>query len=183
MKAIFFVILIMLLLVRLLSAQEKAYWKNVPVNGTRIYSLIFSDKQNGYAVSDKEDFLSTNNGGETWIVNIEKSFIQADLKNNYKLWSADIYCSVMHTMNGGITWEPYSQEQQEHFCGVYLKDENTGYKIASKFLHKVSEKIFASIYNNQVDLVINRPQQCTEYFSNEEEGWALGWCLKNFKAN
>ena len=156
MKAIFFVILITLLLVRYLSAQEISYWKNAPVNGTRIYSIIFSDELNGYALSGKEDFLSTNNGGATWTEINEKSFIQEGSENNYKLWSADIYCSVMCTTDGGMTWEPYLQEMQEHFCGVYLKDENTGYKIASEFLHKVSEKIFAAIYNNHVDLLINR---------------------------
>ena len=96
-------------------------------------------------------------------------------------WQADIFCSVMQTTDGGNTWIPYEQGKQEHFCGVYLKDENTGYDIAGDFLSKVTEKIKTCSEKNELDLLINNPQKCTEYYRNAEEGWALGWCVKNYR--
>ena len=69
----------------------------------------------------------------------------------------------------------------EHFCGVYLKDKNSGYSIASDFLNKVTAKILANSKNNELDLIIDHPQQCTEYYRSADEGWALGWCVKDLK--
>ena len=89
----------------------------------------------------------------------------------------------MNTTDGGLNWFQYSKEKQDHFCKVYLKDPNVGYKTASEFLNIVSSKILSCIRNNAVETLEKKPQQCTEYFINEAEGWALGWCSKKIKVN
>jgi hypothetical protein len=86
----------------------------------------------------------------------------------------------MKTTDGGISWYPYDEEKQEHFCGVYLKDENTGYKVASEFLNKVTMEINYYYLTNKLDSILDHPQQCTEYYKSPDEGWALGWCIRNF---
>ncbi len=123
--------------------------------------------------------MFSSDGGTTWKLETAPSQINTN-QDILFYWKADIYCSVMHTTDGGITWLPYAKEKQEHFCGAYLKDSNTGYNIASEFLGKVSEVI--SIYNkkDEINNLVGNPQQCTEYFNNPEEGWALGWCVKNY---
>ena len=87
----------------------------------------------------------------------------------------------MKTDDGGITWEPYLQEPQEHFCMTYFKDENTGVKVAEEFLSKVVNIINEYWNKGEVDSLLNAPVQCTEYFTNAHSGWALGWCVRSFK--
>jgi hypothetical protein len=103
------------------------------------------------------------------------------INNNEKLyWKADVYCSVMQSTDGGETWVQYDKDRQEHFCGVYHEDENTGHDIASQFLNKVSTKVFLCLKNNEINSLIDHPQHCTEYYRSPTEGWALGWCIRNF---
>jgi hypothetical protein len=182
MKKIIKILIVVFLLTSILIAQENYYWKNAPVEGSKIYSIFFADQQNGHAISSKGEIFETTDSGNTWISKNEISKNEKKETNN-NFWSVDVYCSVMQTKDGGKSWLSYTKEAQEHFCGVYLKDNNSGYKIANEFLNKVSSNVFSSIRENEINSLIDHPQQCTEYYSNETEGWALGWCLRNFKKN
>lgn len=182
MKIISIIIMILIPLSTEFIPQQNDYWKDAPLEGSKIFSIFFTDQQNGLAVSSKGETFKTTDSGNTWI---SKNEISENEKkaNNKILWSADIYCSVMQTKDGGKSWSSYTKEAQEHFCGVYLKDNNSGYKIANEFLKKVSSNVFSSFKNNEISSLIDHPQQCTEYYSNEAEGWALGWCIRELKIN
>jgi hypothetical protein len=159
--------------------QGQDYWANAPATGTKIFSISFTNDKDGEAVSAEGDVLVTTDSGKTW--NLKSNFSRIDNKvSNPFIWKADIYCSVMQTTDGGKNWVPYNKEKQEHFCGVYLKDPNSGYKVASDFLNKVTTLILSNNIDDEINLLLNKPQQCTEYFRSADEGWALGWCLKNF---
>jgi photosystem II stability/assembly factor-like uncharacterized protein len=161
-------------------AQDDNYWSNAVSGKNKIFSISFIDAQIGTAESADGEILITSDGGKKWIEKTDVS--SAGLNSSSKiLWQADIYCAIMNTTDGGKIWLPYDQEKQEHFCGVYLKDENTGYNVASDFLYKVTNQITMYSEKNELDLLIDHPQKCTEYYRNEEEGWSLGWCVKNFK--
>ena len=180
MKILSGVILFLIIFPTELISQRYDYWKNASAEGSKIYSILFLDGQKGYAVSSDGGIFASIDSGNTWIIKSDNS---SSCINESKeiFWSADIYCSAMQTTDSGLTWHSYSKEKQDHFCQVYLKDENTGYKIAGEFLNTVVSRIFTSLSNNEMVSLINYPQQCTEYYSNANEGWALGWCLKNFK--
>ena len=90
---------------------------------------------------------------------------------------------MLQTTDGGSSWLPYTKEKQEHFCKVYLKDPNVDYKTASEFLAKVTKDILDSLSKNKTEGLINHPKQCTEYYSNENEGWALRLVCKRIKIN
>jgi len=158
--------------------QNQLYWKDAPTNGTKIYSIKFFDLNNGVAESQFEETLETNNSGKSWLpvatTEKKKEF------TNY-LWSAEIYCAIMMTSDGGTTWIPYLQEPQEHFCMVYFKDQNTGWKVAEEFLIKVINTINTYIKNDDIKSLVDQPHQCTEYYSNVDSGWALGWCIRNLE--
>ncbi len=148
--------------------------------GNKIFSICFTQHQIGYAVSIRNEVFESFDSGYTWI------FKSADYHPNKTapkdtLWSADIYCSVMRSTDGGLNWSAYTKEEQEHFCGVYFKNENTGYQTADEFLNKVTSVISNYIIKKNISSLIDYPQQCTEYYVSESEGWALGWCLRNFK--
>ena len=160
--------------------QSESYWMNAPNTGTKIYSIEFTDAENGWANSKLGEVLITTDGGNQWTIvsNPSKS-----IDNSQQRWRADIYCSVMNTTDGGVTWNPYSEEMQEHFCQVYFKNENTGWQTAQEFLHKVVSTIKSFIKNNDCESLNNKISQCTEYYTDINNGWALGWCIKNYKSN
>jgi hypothetical protein len=182
MKTIYMMILILIFLQTNYLTQTNDYWKDAPTEGTRIYSIFFTTQQEGFAVSKNNELFVSTNAGNTWNLKETNSRISVPVNNDY-LWSSEIYCSAMQTKDGGNTWFPYSPQMQEHFCRVYLKDPNVDYKTASEFLNTVTSKILLCITNEDITSIANKPQQCAEYYTNENEGWALGWCLRNFKMN
>jgi hypothetical protein len=178
-KSCHFLIILALLILSSAPAQDNDYWSNAPSGITKIFTISFADEQNGRAKSAEGEVLATSDGGKNWAVEKEVSVVS--IKDTYPiLWKADIYCSIMQTTDGGNTWFPYEQGKQEHFCGVYLKDSNTGYRVASDFLNKVTNEIISYSENNKLDSLIDHPHQCTEYYKNADEGWALGWCVKDY---
>ena len=178
MKVLLKMIVLICFLSILLICQNKFYWNDAPTNGTKIYSIKFFDLNNGIAESQFEEILATNNSGKSWMpgATTEKKMVTSSY-----LWSAEIYCSIMRTSDGGASWIPYLQEPQEHFCMVYFKDQNTGFKVAEEFLIKVVNTINTYIENDNIELLIDQPHQCTEYYTSVDSGWALGWCIRDFK--
>ena len=126
MKTILKVLLTFIFLSFTVTPQHYDYWKNAPVEGSMIYSIFFTNQQKGYAVSSKGEIFESSDSGNTWFFK-SQSLKSKGPENKNNLWSADIYCSVMHTNDGGLSWSAYDKEAQEHFCGVYLKDNNSGY--------------------------------------------------------
>jgi len=180
MKNTYLLLLITIPLTLIIYSQDSNYWKNAKSGKTKIFTIQFTDELNGQAISGEGDVMVTVDGGESWKFNPSQSLSTDKTKEKY-LWKADIYCSVMKTTDSGFTWIPYDKSKQEHFCCVYLKDENTGYNVASNFLNKVTSKISTCFKKNEINSIIDYPQQCTEYYRSAEEGWALGWCVKDFK--
>ena len=178
MKAKLLALLIFMLTIQNYFPQGKEYWKNAPANGDKIYSLKCLSETDIYAISaDSEIFISTNKG-EHWRFVPKSQFNNSIISN--PIWSAEILCSVMKSVDGGKIWQPYSDKKQDHFCKVYFKDPNVNYKTAEEFLSRVTVEIIESINKNEIETLQNNPKQCTEYYTNEKEGWALGWCVKNF---
>lgn len=172
--------LILLLSPVTIFTQSKPYWNDAPTTGTKIYSIEFIDKDNGWAKSQPGEVLISTNGGKHWIVNSNPYKL---INDSQYLWSAEIYCSVMNTTDGGNTWNPYTDELQDHFCQVYFKNENTGWQTAKEFLRKVVSTIKSFIDKNDFESLNNKITQCTEYYTDMNSGWALGWCIKNYKSN
>jgi len=164
-----FLIILALLILGSAPAQDNGYWSNAPSGKTKIFTISFTNEQNGRAISAEGDVLATSDGGKNWAV--EKKFSVVSIKDTDPiLWKADICCSIMQTTDGGNTWFSYEQGEQEHFCGVYLKDPNTGYRVASDFLNKVTNEIISYSENNKLDSLIDHPHQCTEYYKSADEG-------------
>lgn len=158
--------------------QNQFYWKDAPTTGTKIYSIKFFDSNIGVAESQLQETLKTNDSGKSWL---PVARTENEIAPNNYLWSAEIYCSVLMTSDGGSSWIPYLKELQEHFCMVYFKDNNTGWKVAEEFLNKVVNTINTYVENDDIELLVDQPHQCTEYYTNVDSGWALGWCLRDFE--
>ena len=144
----------------------------------KLYSIKFFSSSSGVAESQFNEILESIDNGKSWSPSVNTD--RKKQPSSY-LWSADIYCSVMRTTDGGITWIPYLKEPQEQFCTVYFKDKNTGWKVAEEFLNKVVNTIITYSQNDDIESLVDQPNQCTEYYTSVDSGWALGWCVKNYK--
>lgn len=178
MKILLKIIALTSLLSLFVPCQNEFYWKDAPTKGTKIYSIKFFDTNNGVAVSQNQEALKTTDSGQSWL---PVTTAEKKIESTSYLWSAEIYCSVMKTSNGGITWSSYMQEPQDHFCMVYFKDHNTGWKVAEEFLNKVVNTMITYLQNDDIKSLVDKPNQCTEYYTSVDSGWALGWCVKNYK--
>ena len=178
MKLIYLSVLLFAVLLTIDKKGTPDYWDDADVNGAKIYSIYFDNDNNGFARSEgNESFISTDSGKSWRLIEAVKQNI-ANIK-----FRTDIYCSVMNTFDGGKTWTPYHNIKPGHTCFVYLKDPNTGYLSAYEFLSRVSNSIFKCYRQGNLSLLTDHPSQCTEYYSNRDTGWAVGWCLKEFKVN
>lgn len=73
------------------------------------------------------EYFKTADAGITWVVvnqKIEVAIKTATQKDVGSKWSAEIFCSITMSADGGYTWNEYPKKQEEHFCSVYFKDEN-----------------------------------------------------------
>ncbi len=169
--------LIMLVLsILMYFARTDSYTKDFSQD-VKIYTICFTTK-NVYAKSyDNILFISTDSGN-TWSFNPENF----DFKNKIEdvCWSAEIYCFVEKTSDGGKEWDSYPVKNGDSFCNVYLIDPNMGYKKAFEFLSDVTMQIISNIGEGQISTLIRRPQSYTEYYSSQSEGWLVGWYLEGF---
>ncbi len=166
-----------------LNAQESGFWDVDTSEQVRIYSISFTSSENGWAESFFGDILKTTDAGKTWqAINNENQLAKYRTVNQTNIkegWSADIFCAVMKSSDGGESWNPYPKKLEEHFCQVYFKDENTGWKVAEEFLGKVIATITTSMQEGDCESKSGIIHNCREYYTDIDEGWTLGWCFKN----
>ena len=62
-----------------------------------------------------------------------------------------------------------------------LQGVNTGWKVAEEFLSKVADVINKYVQNDNLKLLIDKPNKCTEYYTDRNTGWARGWGIRNFE--
>jgi hypothetical protein len=169
--------LIFILTVTLIHSQDKPYWRQKTKTGTQLYKIIFLDKDNGLAESRLGVSLRTTDGGTHWEV-IEYPVEVSEIVD--WIWTASIHCAVMSSSDGGKTWMPFMGIEQEHFCSTYFNDKESGWKKGDNFLREVVGKIKTHLARDDINSILDRSFQCSEYFTAIDSGWALGWCLKEF---
>ena len=132
MKTILKVFLTFISISFTVTPQHYDYWKNAPAGGSKIYSIFFTDQQNGYAVStDSEIFITTDSGAAWNLSTAENDIVKSNV--NEKFWSAEIYCSVMQTTDGGMNWLPYSKENKIIFVEFILRIQMLSIKLLLSF--------------------------------------------------
>ncbi len=176
MKSFYLVVLISIVLLTLVNKPDDNYWKTAEKDGALLYNIYFTD--NGcYAVSNNDILFISNDNGSSWQAADPKEM--SNINSKEFIWSARVCCSSLKTTDAGKSWISCNNNTQNRFCRVFLKDPNTGYQPAEEFLNTVCSKIFTSLLNNSADLLKKHPQQYTEYYVSQAEGWAPGWYLSD----
>ena len=85
MKRILNVIFMLILFYSAIAPQENDYWKNAPIEGSKIYSIGFTDQENGYAISANNEMFVTTDSGSNWKFINDKKVIDKSFTNN-SLW-------------------------------------------------------------------------------------------------
>jgi photosystem II stability/assembly factor-like uncharacterized protein len=96
-----------------------------------ILKLYFFDEENGWALGTSGNILKTNDAGENW-EDVSPGSIDTYtdcyfFSNNYG-WVTG-YNSVIHTSNGGTTWENLLDINQGYDSHIIFMNPDTGYVI------------------------------------------------------
>ena len=180
MKKLFKASIIPLLLFINIPAQDYEYWNNAPLGEQKIYLICFASNNHGFAVSEDQYYFDLKDSTENYVINYWGN-TKPKINDTDISWSAEIYLSVMHTTDAGINWAPYQNKSQNQFFSVYLKNELTQYDVGKEFLASVISKILEQEKTNQIEQLINHPIEYSEFYSSENEGWAVGWYVKNHR--
>ena len=84
------------------------HWENKQANfAGSLNSVVFVDKNIGWAVGDSGIVLSTKNGGLNWVrqeSGIRENLILIDFINKHQGWVSGVYGKLLNTSNGGDDW-------------------------------------------------------------------------------
>lgn len=108
-------------------------------------AVHFADSQNGWIVGDEGVIFHTSNGGLTWLpqnngiepLNIRGVKMPIDLfdvhfAGNNSGWAVGGLGTIIHTENGGLTWERQSSGTTEILWGIHCADKNTCWAVGSR---------------------------------------------------
>lgn len=124
--------------------SKKDFWtvQNTGLEkGELICDVVFTDRQNGWAVGILGTIIHTTDGGKTWErqnSGTTKHLFTVSFPDKNNGWAAGDVMTLIHTSDGGKTWEPQTAEQSTDenvfaseviFNGVYFLDANEGWLV------------------------------------------------------
>ncbi len=162
-------------------------------------SICFADSNNGWAAGGNEFLLYTNNGGESWNTQKIDSALYSikyvcftDSLNGWASVYSDVYFNaIMHTDDGGITWEEQISNDIFYYGKVYFYDSLNGYVLIESSWPK-SERgnrlIDPERYNEEYIIFTNDGGKSwsghnfsitngylkSVHFINSNDGWLVG---------
>lgn len=99
---------------------------------TTFGSMVFTDPMNGWGVSNDGIFHSSD-GGHSWILqNNEISFTHISFSDPMNGWACGGRSRILHTDNGGLTWEPQEHLSDDWTRNIQFVDQNTGWYTGSR---------------------------------------------------
>ena len=131
--ALFFFLLVTQICLAQWAQQNSGTTKN-------LNAVTFTDLQNGFAVGDSGTVLKTNDGGISWLsipsgtnlalmkisfINVDNGWIVGGRKDEY--WNEGDSSIILHTSNGGDTWETYEKINKSFLEDVFFIDNNIGF--------------------------------------------------------
>ena len=149
-----------------------------------LYSVSFSNNQNGWAVGTGGKIVSTNDGGTNWFEqtsNETMSLNDVHFINNATGWSCGKN-GVIKTTDGGKNWtRVYTTDLNSIINTIHFIDENTGWaagrSLGSKILllKTTDGGLNWTDYSNKLDYPYGANGTVNDlFFLNDTLGWFVG---------
>ncbi len=152
-----------------------------------LFSVQFTDKNNGWAVGALGTIIHTENGGITW--ERQRSGTTQILwdihcidRNN--CWAVGSRGTILHTTNGGEKWlglfrgwKKQESNTWAHLYGVYFIDKDNGWVVGNGGIFNTSNG--GKTWQTQARF--RKTDLYKVFFVNKDKGWAVGWNLKSPK--
>ena len=156
---------------------------NEPLHTFTLYNVDFSDKENGWIVGDLGVILHTTfeidkdnvrkwkhqRGGPRFHNSADGLLLGLDFISNKKGWVVGENGTILHTRNGGVTWE--SQSNPTHLLfGICTVSETEAYVVGDR--GTILQTDDSGIVWKSQD---SRTPECFggTYFITPDEGWAV----------
>ncbi len=117
-------------------AFSQWYWQNPLPQGNILYSVFFTDSNNGYAAGDFGTIIKTTDGGTTWTIYysgnpiVLRSIFFTDNNTGYIAGqdgsTGDL---ILKTTNAGSTWNKVYSGPAFWLNSIYFPTNNVGYSV------------------------------------------------------
>ncbi|HBR17131.1 MAG TPA: hypothetical protein DD725_05930 [Deltaproteobacteria bacterium] len=168
--------------------SKEGKWAQFSYKHTGVY---FVDTQNGWVVGDLGLILHTSNGGLTWLkqdsglkpLDIQGVAMPIDLFNVHFTdkdngWAVGVLGTIIHTDNGGLTWERQRSGTTEILWDIHCIDKDNCWAVGSR------GTILYTANGGQKWLGIFKGWETQEsntgahlygvYFIDKDNGWVTG---------
>jgi photosystem II stability/assembly factor-like uncharacterized protein len=154
-------------------------------------TLVFIDQNTGWVAGVNDLILKTSDGGDSWVVQDQfegefggaESFWINDLffLDENRGWGAGHYSPadnrlIVHTEDGGDTWEVVYDYMGSPFNFIHMFDENSGLTGSNRAIWRVSDggENANEVFNHTVFSRVNQV-----LFTSESHGYVIGTNLEN----
>ena len=151
-------------------------------------SVFFMDRQNGYIVGETGTILRTIDGGATWVAIMPKAFERKDIEDEFERprpslfcvtfkdkvngWAAGNFGAILHTADGGVTWEMLPNTNLLAIYTIQIKD-GKGWCVGDKGTYITSHD-GGMTWNNEEETIKSKLWFRDVLFTTPEKGWIVG---------
>jgi photosystem II stability/assembly factor-like uncharacterized protein len=162
------------------------YWQNPLPQGNFLYSVFFTDSNNGYAVGDLGTIIKTTDGGTTWTIYYSGyatcllSIFFTDNDTGY-IAGQDLNTGndlILKTTDAGSTWNTVLSGTGYGVYSIFFPTDNVGYGVG--MFGEIVKTTDAGITWTHQNSGITDDLQCV-YFTDQNNGYIgseLGIILK-----
>ncbi|MBE0572719.1 MAG: hypothetical protein IH618_14345 [Ignavibacteriaceae bacterium] len=103
-----------------------------------LWSVCFSDTNNGWVVGENGTIIHTTDGGLTW--QFQTSGISSPLYSVFFIdnntgWVVGDFGVILHTSNGGMNWNSQSGVTNFQLWDVHFVNSNIGWAVGGRIIH------------------------------------------------
>jgi photosystem II stability/assembly factor-like uncharacterized protein len=164
-------------------------WAPQQPEADKIYNdVYFLDRQNGFIVGEAGTMFRTIDGGATWVKIVPKAFERKDLEDEYERprpslfcvtftdkvngWTAGNFGAILHTADGGITWNELPSPSQLASYTILIK-HGKGWCVGDKGLYLTSQD-GGMTWKNEEETIKTKMWFRDVVFTSPEKGWIVG---------
>lgn len=111
-------------------------WERVEIDslGVALKDIAFDNDGNGWIVGDKGTFITTEDNGETWIVQenlTNKNLNDIFWLNNTKMWIVGNHGVILFSGNNGESWDTQTSPTEGDLKSVYFPNSSDGWIVGT----------------------------------------------------